>query len=70
MACEIDEEDDFDCEMLAALLKLDLMDELGEHITCSIGVARNVFLSKVAADMEKPNGFTALGQKPRSSWRL
>jgi DNA polymerase-4 len=26
-------------------------------------VARNVFLSKVAADMEKPNGFTALGQK-------
>ena len=63
MACEIDEEDDFDCEMIAANLKLDLMDALGEHISCSIGVARNVFLSKVAADMEKPNGFTALGQK-------
>ena len=63
MACEIDEEDDFDCEMIAANLKLDLMDVLGEYISCSIGVARNVFLSKVAADMEKPNGFTALGQK-------
>ena len=63
MACEIDEDDEFECEMIAALLKLDLMDELGEHMTCSIGVARNVFLSKVAADMEKPNGFTALGQK-------
>jgi DNA polymerase-4 len=63
MACEIEEDDDFECEMIAALLKLDLMDELGEYITCSIGVARNVFLSKVAADMNKPNGFTALGQK-------
>jgi DNA polymerase-4 len=63
MACEIDEDDDFDCEMIAALLKLDFQEKLGEHITCSIGVAKNVFLSKVAADMDKPNGFTALGQK-------
>jgi len=63
MACEIDEDDDFDCEMISALLKLDFQEILGGHITCSIGVAKNVFLSKVAADMDKPNGFTALGQK-------
>jgi DNA polymerase-4 len=63
MACDIEENDDFDCEMIAALLKLDLMDNLGEFITCSIGVAKNVFLSKVAADMNKPNGFTALGDE-------
>jgi len=63
MACEIDEDDDFNCEMISALLKLDFQEILGEHITCSIGVAKNVFLSKVAADMDKPNGFTALGQK-------
>ena len=62
MACDIDEEDDFDCEMIAANLKLDFMDLLGEYITCSVGVAKNVFLSKVAADMNKPNGFTALGE--------
>jgi len=43
MACEIDEEDDFDCEMIAALLKLDFIDGIGETITCSIGVAPNVF---------------------------
>ncbi len=61
MACVIEEEDDFDCEMIAAELKLDLMDIIGSSITCSIGVARNVFLSKVAADMNKPNGFTYLG---------
>ena len=60
MACEIDEEDDFDCEMIAALLKLDFIDGIGETITCSIGVAPNVFLAKVASDMNKPNGFTAI----------
>jgi len=62
MSCHINEDDDFDCEILAGLLKLDLMDAIGETITCSIGVARNVFLSKVAADMNKPNGFTYFGK--------
>ena len=61
MACVIDEEDDFDCEMISAHLKLDFQDKIGEFITCSIGVARNVFLSKVASNMNKPNGFTYLG---------
>jgi DNA polymerase-4 len=61
MACEINEDDDFDCEMIAALLKLDLAEKIGENITCSIGVAKNVFLSKIAADFSKPNGFTAFG---------
>ena len=61
MACEINEEDDFDCEIIAGLLKLDLLDTFGSHLTCSIGVARNVFLAKVAADMNKPNGFTNFG---------
>ena len=73
MACVIDEDDDFDCEIIAGLLKLDLQDVLGEFITCSIGVAKNVFLSKVASDMNKPNGFTAIGndiQKHISSLSL
>jgi DNA polymerase-4 len=62
MACEIDENDDFDCEIIAGLLKFDLQEVLGEKITCSIGVAKNVFLSKVAADFNKPNGFTSFGE--------
>ena len=73
MACVIDEDDDFDCEIIAGLLKLDLIDTLGEFITCSVGVAKNVFLSKVASDMNKPNGFTAIGddiQKHISSLSL
>ena len=60
MACEINEDDSFDCEMLSALFKLDLLDLFSEHLSCSIGVASNVFLSKVASDMDKPNGFTAI----------
>ena len=61
MACEIHEDDDFECEMIAALLKIDLLEEFGNHLTCSIGVAKNVFLAKVAADFKKPNGFTYFG---------
>ena len=61
MSCEINENDDFDCEIIAGLLKFDLQETLGEKITCSIGVAKNVFLSKVAADFNKPNGFTSFG---------
>ena len=62
MSCCINEEDDFDCEIIAGLLKLDLVDTIGETITCSIGVAKNVFLAKIAADMNKPNGFTYFGK--------
>ena len=62
MSCCINEEDDFDCEIIAGLLKLDLMDAIGETITCSVGVAKNTFLAKVAADMNKPNGFTYFGK--------
>jgi DNA polymerase-4 len=62
MACEIEENDDFECEIIAGLLKIDLIEALGPKIGCSIGVAKNVFLAKVAADMNKPNGFTYLGQ--------
>lgn len=62
MACHIEEDDDFECDMIASLLKIDLMDEIGEHISCSVGIARNVFLAKVAADMNKPNGFTVIGE--------
>ncbi len=35
---------------------------VGEYINCSIGVASNSFLAKVATDMKKPNGFVILDQ--------
>jgi len=37
-----------------------LRDEVGECLTASIGLAPNRFLAKVASDMQKPDGLTAL----------
>ncbi|MCM2562733.1 DNA polymerase IV [Lutimaribacter sp. EGI FJ00015] len=45
--------------MLARLVKR-MRDELG--ITGSIGLSHNKFLAKVASDMEKPHGFSVIGQ--------
>lgn len=41
---------------LAAKIKRALLKEAGEYIRCSIGIAPNTFLSKVASNMQKPDG--------------
>lgn len=45
---------------LAGLIKRTLRREVGDHLRCSIGIAPNRFLAKVAADMQKPDGLTVL----------
>ncbi|WP_108483656.1 DNA polymerase IV [Oceaniglobus ichthyenteri] len=45
--------------MLARLTKR-IRDEIG--ITGSIGLSHNKFLAKVASDLDKPNGFSVIGQ--------
>ena len=45
---------------IARQIKQGLYDNVGEHIKCSIGVAQNVFLAKLASDMQKPDGLTIL----------
>lgn len=46
-------------KMLAQLLRR-MKDEIG--VTGSIGLSHNKFLAKVASDLEKPNGFSVIGQ--------
>lgn len=46
--------------MLAQKLKRELARSLGPHIRCSIGIAPNRFLSKVATDMQKPDGLVVI----------
>ncbi len=45
---------------IAASIKRGLAENVGEYIKCSIGVAPNRYLAKVATDMQKPDGFVTL----------
>ena len=45
---------------LAHRIKRGLRERVGECITCSVGLAPNRFLAKVASDMQKPDGLVTL----------
>ena len=45
---------------LAGKVKRALREQVGECLTCSIGIAPNVFLGKVGSDMQKPDGLTVI----------
>lgn len=47
---------------VAQRIKAGLRQNVGEYITCSIGLAPNGYLAKVASDMQKPDGLTLLNQ--------
>jgi DNA polymerase-4 len=46
--------------------------EVGEALTCSIGIAPNRFLAKTASKMDKPDGLTVIQEKdlPQALYRL
>jgi DNA polymerase-4 len=46
---------------VAHRIKGGLRTNVGEYIRCSIGIAPNSFLAKVATDMQKPDGLVYLG---------
>lgn len=45
---------------LAMKIKKTLAEKVGEWVKCSIGIAPNRFLAKIASDMQKPDGLTVL----------
>ncbi len=47
---------------IARGIKKAIRQRVGEYTTCSIGIAPNRFLAKIAADMHKPDGLTMLEQ--------
>lgn len=60
MSCELPEDlEDDDCDFIVELLKSDIKKRIGP-LTCGIGIAPNVFLAKVAAEIEKPNGYVKI----------
>ncbi len=48
---------------IARRIKRGLREHVGPAITCSIGVAPNSLLAKIAGDMKKPDGLTILRQE-------
>lgn len=47
---------------LAAQIKATIAAQVGEHLRCSIGIAPNTFLAKIASNMQKPDGCTVIEQ--------
>jgi DNA polymerase IV len=45
---------------LALKVKRALREQVGECLTCSIGIAPNVFLGKVGSDLQKPDGLIVI----------
>jgi DNA polymerase IV len=45
---------------LAVKIKRVLREQVGECLTCSIGLAPSIFLSKVASDIQKPDGLVVI----------
>lgn len=74
MACELmDNESTLAAATrLAHKIKQGIAQHVGAHIRCSIGVAPNCYLAKVATDMQKPDGLTfiALEELPQKLYSL
>jgi DNA polymerase-4 len=49
-----------DFHELARKIKADLLEKCGEIVTCSIGIAPNSFLAKLATEIQKPNGLVEI----------
>ena len=47
---------------LARRIKQGIWDNVGETINCSIGIASNKYLAKIAADFKKPDGLTVFNE--------
>jgi len=47
-------------EKLAAKVKSTIRTKVGSSLRCSIGVAPNRYLAKIAGDMKKPDGYTVI----------
>jgi len=62
MACKLlgDEREPEKVSRIAKHIKQEIREKVGDYLKCSIGVAPNRMLAKVAGDMQKPDGLTLI----------
>ena len=63
MACRLwagNESSDASAVRVGRAIKAAIRERVGEYLYCSVGIASNVFLAKVASDLHKPNGLVLL----------
>ncbi len=65
MACKLigDERTPEKAKAIARRIKAEIRDTVGDYLRCSVGIAPNVMLAKVAGDMHKPDGLTVIEMK-------
>jgi DNA polymerase-4 len=49
-----------DPQKVAHEIKAGIKEQIGDYLTCSIGIAPNAFLAKFAANLKKPDGLTII----------
>ncbi len=74
MVCQLigREQDPPRARQIALDIKASIRDNVGETLRCSIGMAPNRYLAKIASDMQKPDGLIGLlpSQLPRALMHL
>jgi DNA polymerase-4 len=52
-----------DVVKVATEIKKSILEEVGDYLKCSIGIAPNAFLAKLASDIQKPDGLTIINSE-------
>ncbi len=65
VACELmdNESSPEQATKIANSIKKGIAKNIGEYVKCSIGIAPNRYLAKIATDMKKPDGLTIIGRE-------
>lgn len=58
LCCDLDVNHRRDPQKIAAQIKTNIRENIGDYITCSIGLAANRQLAKIACKIDKPDGVT------------